>query len=90
MDDTRSCLNIDELSAKSGLSLSTLRRRLREGKLPYLQPGGPRTRVLFPADILDRLVNQTPAILASQPDAVTLPKPASTARGPQPRWQKKP
>jgi len=46
-------LDIDELSALSGLSVSTLRRYVRQGKITALQPGGPGSRLLFRPDALE-------------------------------------
>ena len=40
-------LNISELSARSGLSVSTIRRLVDNGKIEVFQPGGPRTKLLF-------------------------------------------
>lgn len=37
-----------EFSRQSGLSPATVARYLARGKLPYLQPGGKRCRVLIP------------------------------------------
>ncbi|MBL8797084.1 MAG: helix-turn-helix domain-containing protein [Planctomycetia bacterium] len=47
-------LDIDELSTLSGLSVSTLRRYVRQGKIIALQPGGPGSRLLFRPDALER------------------------------------
>jgi hypothetical protein len=44
-----------EFSDQSGLSIASVRRYLRGGKLPFVQPGGPRGRVLIPADALAQL-----------------------------------
>ena len=41
-----------EFSQQSGLSIASVRRYLRDGKLPFAQPGGPRGRILMPADAL--------------------------------------
>lgn len=48
-------LDIDELSTLSGLSASTLRRYVRQGKIIALQPGGPGSRLLFRPDALERV-----------------------------------
>lgn len=77
----RRYLTYEELSALTGLSLSTLRRRVLDGTIPFFQPGGPRTRVVFPADVVDRLME--PAAPLPQP----LP-PKTQRRGPQPKWQR--
>src|ERR1700676_619988 len=47
-------LNYEELRDQTGLSLSTLRRLVKAGRLPFFQPGGPRTRIIFPADVIER------------------------------------
>ena len=41
-------LTPEEFAHLSGLSLSTVRRYLADGRLPKVQPGGPRCRVLIP------------------------------------------
>jgi predicted DNA-binding transcriptional regulator AlpA len=47
-------LDIKELKARTGLSLATLHRLIRKGKLPHFQPAGPRGRLLFPPDAIER------------------------------------
>lgn len=42
----------DDVVSLTGLSPSTVRRRIREGKIKSHQPGGPRTRRLFDATTL--------------------------------------
>jgi excisionase family DNA binding protein len=86
----RACLSYEEVSAQTGLSLSTLRRRVQEGKLPFIQPGGRRTRVVFPADVVERLL-QHPTDSPEIEPVLPSPEPArSTARpvphGPKPKW----
>jgi excisionase family DNA binding protein len=73
-------LSIRELAAHTGVSVSTLRRLLKAGRIAAVQPGGPRTRLLFRPDALD----QNP----TQPPGAALPAPAPQAppRGPRPRW----
>lgn len=41
-----------EFAAAAGLSLATVRRRIREGSLPVFQPGGKRTAVRIPRSAL--------------------------------------
>src|SRR4051794_22015598 len=48
-------LSPQEFSEQSGLSIASVRRYLRDGKLPFAQPGGPRGRILIPPDALARL-----------------------------------
>jgi excisionase family DNA binding protein len=45
VEQKKLCLNAYELSLKTGLSLSFIRKLTREGKLPYLRVG---RRVLYP------------------------------------------
>ena len=56
----------------SGLSLSTVRRYLRDGCLPKFQPGGSRCRVLIPRVALD-------TVEAADRKSVGEPKTASSS-----------
>ena len=91
-ESRRSCLSYEEVRAQTGLSLSTLRRRVQEGTVPFMQPGGPRTRVFFPPDIVERLLQQAQREPAPSPAA--LPFQAATDatahRGPKPKWMRNP
>jgi excisionase family DNA binding protein len=85
----RTCLTYEEVSAQTGLSLSTLRRRVMEGKLPFIQPGGRRTRIVFPIDVVERLLQdsgspseKSPVLTSST--AVSAANPVH--RGPKPKW----
>jgi excisionase family DNA binding protein len=82
----RACLTYTELSELTGISQSTLRRRVKQGTIPFLQPGGPRTRVVFPIDVIDRLTQ------ASQPIPQAQPAPEKKTRrlGPEPKWKRQP
>lgn len=71
---TRQTLTIKELERLSGLSVSTLRRRIADGSLPVIQPGGQRTRMAFLPNVLE---------LLSQP-CRRIPAPASAATPEQP------
>ena len=89
----RRYLSPQEFSELSGLSLSTVRRYLRNGRLPYRQPAGRRGRILIPAAALELSSAATPpgetsqARAAPSTPATTLP-PVTPARppGPRPRW----
>lgn len=86
---------IRELSEVSGLSESTLRRRIEDGSLPVIQPGGRRTRMLFATDVLDTIADRlqtTPDLTGTnsiESDTPPLAKPSKTKRGPRPRWLSK-
>lgn len=82
-------LSPQQFSDSSGLSIATVRRYLRDGKLPFVQPGGPRGRLLIPSDALARLAVDR----AGGPDP---PPPAAEGRteessqrpGPVPAWRR--
>jgi hypothetical protein len=77
-----------EFSRRSGLSPSTVGRLLPKRRIPFWQPGGPHTRVLIPAAVLD-LVAPDGAALAPSARAGTDP-PAGPRPGrlpgPAPKW----
>src|SRR5690348_4366539 len=79
-------------SELSGLSLATVRRYIKNGKLPYRQPAGRRGRILIPADAL-AAVSRTDAPVRQDraPNSTLPPHPQTTAHspplpGPRPRW----
>src|SRR4051812_3326483 len=85
----RRYLSVDEFAHWSGLSVSTIRRRLAGGTLRSVQPGGPRTRILIPCDALDETASRQPAPDAPpQAPADQQPEPVHAPRrpGPRPRW----
>jgi len=51
----RQTLTIKQLHEATGLSISTLRRRVKDGTIPVIQPGGRGKKLLFPMTILDEL-----------------------------------
>jgi excisionase family DNA binding protein len=79
----REYLTIEELAARSGLSVSTLRRLRKKGLIAGIQPGGPRTRLVFKPDAIEQMVS-APAPLPPAPDTAT---PRPPLRGPAPRWR---
>jgi excisionase family DNA binding protein len=83
---TRQYLTITEVSERTTLSVSTIQRLCRKGKLPYFQPGGPRTRLLFPPDVIEQAVKlaQDASLPAPDPPVAASPTPS---RGPKPKWQ---
>lgn len=73
-----------EFSRLTGISVMTIRRCLRDGRLPFVQPGGRGHLILIPVDALDRL--RTPAGPADDP-----PPPAPPVlSGPKPEWLRGP
>ena len=80
-------LSIEDLSAETGLSVSTLRRLVKRGVLVAHQPGGPRHRLVFAQDAIERASAATRPVGSTA--TPTTPPPTPTAhpqRGPQPRW----
>lgn len=68
-------LSVEEYCAITRLSLSTVRRRIRDGSLPVHQPGGRRTAIRIPRSALTINTNHQP--LARE-----------THRRPAPRWMR--
>jgi hypothetical protein len=81
----RRLLTIVELSAATTLSVSTLRRLYTRGLIVGYQPGGPRTRVVFPPDSIEQAVKAmlTASATAPEPTPETATAPR---RGPRPKW----
>jgi hypothetical protein len=89
-------LSLKELSELSGFSESTLRRRMKDGTLRPIQPGGPGTRMAFRYDVLEQLAAPAPldsgrahegahAALAESSDR----RPLAHIPGPRPKWMSK-
>jgi hypothetical protein len=86
-------LSPQEFSEQSGLSIASVRRYLRDGKLPFAQPGGPRGRILIPPDALARLAVQqmdypsTPSLAANPSIEGQAERPLQRS-GPVPAWRR--
>lgn len=52
---------IAELSSESQLSVSTLRRLVRQGRIKFLQPAGKGGKLLFPPNALECLDEDAPS-----------------------------
>lgn len=73
-------LSASELSKVAGISVATVWRLKGEGKIGFLQPGGPGSRVLFKRDALEHAPN--PVMPSEKPaKAKKLP-------GPKPKWRR--
>jgi hypothetical protein len=90
-------LDVQEFSAATGLSVATVRRYLRKGHVHFVQPAGPRGRILIPSSALACLQPNLKSVIAMNGinDAATEGQPSnhddvSTERlpGPQPRWER--
>ena len=91
--EPRRFFSIAEFAELSGLSISTVRRRLRDGSLPIVQPGGPRTRVLVPADVLKAPVKARANMGPMDEKSTSIDATESAPRhqkpiipGPRPKW----
>ena len=95
-------LTLTEFCRLTGLSASTVRRRVRDGSIPCLQPGGRKRILLFEGDALNRMTgvgNVTRAVtapatiegnVAHSPEIVTSATTPTTTdrRGPVPKWKR--
>src|SRR5205807_717631 len=79
-------LSPEEFGRVSGLSLATVHRYIKSGKLPYLQPAGRRGRILIPADDLTLAL---PLSAVSPNPTATAALPTPRPAGPAPRWTRK-
>jgi hypothetical protein len=53
-DEAPQVLTIEELSLKYQVSVATIHRLKRAGRIPYFQPSGKGGALRFPADALER------------------------------------
>lgn len=78
-------LSPHEYGRLAGLSIATVRRYLKGGRLPFAQPGGPRGRILIPLAAVTLTVSDpAPSALRggrAESSTQTVPLP-----GPTPRW----
>lgn len=87
-DVSRQYLSIREFTQQSGLSQSTIRRRVSEGSLTNFQPGGAGKKVLIPTDALMRSDAQSETVPAVNSAPMSPPEtPAPCRRGPRPAWK---
>ncbi|MHB9050013.1 MAG: helix-turn-helix transcriptional regulator [Pirellulales bacterium] len=77
-ENPRQYLSLREFQKATGLSESTIRRRVKDGSLLVHQPGGKRKKLLFPRDAL--VTSQTDG-----PPAENHREPRRTF-GPRPHW----
>ena len=93
--ERREVVTPQEYSQLTGISMSTVRRYLADGRLPKLQPGGPRCRVLIPRWALFAIPVDEPHApeggIAQRPCPKEAEEPADIATrtlpGPRPRWR---
>ena len=93
MEEQRKYIDIGELVVRSGMSESTIRRRVRDGSLHAVQLGGKGKKLLFSVDVLDRV--NTPMTSAEDNASVEpiILSPSGTqaddSAGSHPRWMRK-
>lgn len=78
-------VSLQEVVRLTGLSASTVRRRVRDGSIKAVQPGGHRTRLLFDAESLGGLLQANAASVTSASPS-SIPQSQSLS-GPRPRWR---
>ncbi len=79
-------VDIKELSQQSGLSVSTITRLKNAGQIPFFQPGGKRSRVLFPIDAIEAAASLAKPQL---PDTEPPRQSPDRGKGPAPHWKKR-
>jgi hypothetical protein len=77
-----SYLDVRGLSARTGLSPSTIHRLKDQGKIPFYQPAGKRGRLLFPVDAIERA-----ATVSNEPSSLS-PEGRPHLSGPPPAWMR--
>lgn len=75
-----------EFARLAGFSASTLWRRIRDGSIPFWQPGGPGTRVLIPLSAIESASPSATSVPAGDAAATDCPA-QKPIPGPRPRWQ---
>jgi len=82
----REYLTILELSSRTGLSISTLRRLQNRKLIPFYQPGGPGSRVLFPRDAIEISSSANASSPNPIPPSEAVRPPTVPRHGPKPHW----
>ena len=82
-------LGIKDFASYSGLSESTIRRRIRDGSLPRRQLGGKGKRILIPAAALEMLEAAIARSLPFPPDDPAPSNSAISLPGRRPAWLRK-
>lgn len=94
----RRYLTVQQFADLSGLSLSTIRRRIRDGSITHAQPGGKRRRILIPVGALEHRQhcpsashearNENPNEQVNVADPGQPSPPERPIPGPSPKWQR--
>jgi hypothetical protein len=78
-------LTIKELSERSPYSIPTLRRLVRDRKIPYFQPAGKGGKLSFPPDAIERMCI-LPDGPPGQPTESSETMSQKHLSGPRPKW----
>jgi hypothetical protein len=81
-------LSVKEFGATHGLSVSTVWRYIRDGKLPFSQPGGRRHRVTIPEDAVLTQREQPETLQTTENNPTESPPPLKHLSGPKPAWMR--
>jgi len=96
---SKAFLDVEEFSLLTGLSEQTVRRYLKSNRLPFVQPAGPRGRILIPVTALLSRESGHPTPDGMLPIDHPAPETQSTnpdnfsrerLPGPRPRWARGP
>ena len=91
-------LSPQQFACLSGLSNATVRRYLADGRLPKIQPGGQRCRVLIPRDALNASFRPQSMTKAegeasvqrdARPEEICNSNSPPKSSGPTPRWRQR-
>jgi hypothetical protein len=86
MSDSPQFLTVDQFAAQSGMSVATIRRYIRTGKLECLQPGGFRCRVAIPRTALMSAIFNADSLPPTNSKEVNIKN--RKLSGPTPRWRR--
>jgi len=76
-------VTIQELASLTSISVSTLHRLRKKGLIQGVQPGGPRTRLVFRPDAIEAATTLSKSIPIARQGNDELIQPR---RGPRPKW----
>jgi hypothetical protein len=77
-------VSVKEFAQQNSLSESTVRRRIKEGALPYQQPGGKCKKLLLPVNALEISAGDTAGLGSSR----SLLNGSARSCGSRPHWRK--
>ena len=78
-------LTLKQFIARCPLSESTVRRWIKSGNIPSIQPGGENTKILIPADALARLATIAAGPRQAERTQAQIPNPKTNNRR-RPKW----